>query len=639
MCNSQPRAPDPYATAQAQGQANVDAAVATAGLNRPNQITPWGDQTWEKNPNDPTQWTSTVTLSENQQQLNDTQDQIAIGLGDTQNAALGRVQDTLGQGVNTGDLPARMSVAEAMDASGNSVTNRNNLYDAASTYMDQSLLPRNLATKNYNRTLNSDMPQGGRTQLPDQFSTPDGQAPNFNGVEGQSPSYSSMQTPVEGFNGIEGQASYNAMGGEVSAYSGPTAPNPNITSYKNAPDYQRVGGNVPTSDQGYRAQIQDALYNQQKSRLDPRFNQQRGDLESRLATQGITQGSEAYEREVANLGRTENDAYSQAAQLAISGGEQAVAGQFGRDMGSRQQRVGESDLDYRNRMATHQQNTNQVTQQFQNEMGLRQQSTAEAAQAFNSNLAARQQAFEESNQAFENELAARQQNFGEADQGFTNNMAARQQQVGENLQDFNAQLASRQQRVGESDLDFQNQMASRQQQVGESDLQYQNRMAEAGMDLAANAQYFNQGMAGRQQAGNEFLGASGVVDAATGRLLQNADGRDRAEATRPGLAGQYMGLSDNARNNMLSEELALRNLPLNELNALRTGAQVTTPQFTSGQSGANVDAAPVADSIWNSYNGQVANNSSMMGGLSQLGGSFLTAAGAAGGVAPLMAGL
>ena len=44
--NDAPSPPDPIATANAQGAANIDAAWVTTALNRANQITPWGNLTW-----------------------------------------------------------------------------------------------------------------------------------------------------------------------------------------------------------------------------------------------------------------------------------------------------------------------------------------------------------------------------------------------------------------------------------------------------------------------------------------------------------------------------------------------------------------------------------------------------------------
>lgn len=55
-------------------------------------------------------------------------------------------------------------------------------------------------------------------------------------------------------------------------------------------------------------------------RLDPRFEQQRADTESRLANQGIAPGSEAYNREMTSLEQSKNDAYN---QLYLQGRGQA----------------------------------------------------------------------------------------------------------------------------------------------------------------------------------------------------------------------------------------------------------------------------------------------------------------------------
>lgn len=56
------------------------------------------------------------------------------------------------------------------------------------------------------------------------------------------------------------------------------------------------------------------------ARLDPRFAQESDALRSRLANQGITPGSEAYNREMELLGQTKNDAYN---QLYLNGRGQA----------------------------------------------------------------------------------------------------------------------------------------------------------------------------------------------------------------------------------------------------------------------------------------------------------------------------
>ena len=67
-----------------------------------------------------------------------------------------------------------------------------------------------------------------------------------------------------------------------------------------------------TADEATRQRVADALYNQSKSRLDPQFNQASSNLDSKLAAQGITVGSDAYNRELDNLMRAKNDAYQTA---------------------------------------------------------------------------------------------------------------------------------------------------------------------------------------------------------------------------------------------------------------------------------------------------------------------------------------
>ena len=57
-------------------------------------------------------------------------------------------------------------------------------------------------------------------------------------------------------------------------------------------------------------------------RLDPRFAQEEDRLRTRLANQGVTAGSEAWNREMSSLGQMKNDAYN---QLALQGRGQAFS--------------------------------------------------------------------------------------------------------------------------------------------------------------------------------------------------------------------------------------------------------------------------------------------------------------------------
>lgn len=116
------------------------------------------------------------------------------------------------------------------------------------------------------------------------------------------------------------------------------------------------------------------------------------------------------------------------------------------------------------------------------------------------------------------------------------------------------------------------------------------------------------------------------------------------QAQRQGQESLY-GLQSANRGRALQEALALRQLPLSEINALRTGSQPNIPQFQPFQ-GSQVQAAPVFQAgqmgyqaALNQANAQNAAQSSLFGGLTGLGGSVLGAAGAAGGFGPLFSGI
>lgn len=103
-------------------------------------------------------------------------------------------------------------------------------------------------------------------------------------------------------------------------------------AYDKPLDYSSLGprqGNLDYYDTGTRQRVEDALYQRSASRLDPQFQQSESDLTSRLAAQGITQGSEAYGREVGNMSRSKNDAYDLARTSAITGGGDAMQQEFG----------------------------------------------------------------------------------------------------------------------------------------------------------------------------------------------------------------------------------------------------------------------------------------------------------------------
>jgi hypothetical protein len=100
---SAPAAPNYTQAAQQTAQGNLDMARAATAANRVNQITPYGNLNYSITGEDPygnPTWTATTSLSDIGQQLLNNQNQASLGLGGTINSALGRVQETMGQGFN-----------------------------------------------------------------------------------------------------------------------------------------------------------------------------------------------------------------------------------------------------------------------------------------------------------------------------------------------------------------------------------------------------------------------------------------------------------------------------------------------------------------------------------------------------------
>lgn len=84
----------------------------------------------------------------------------------------------------------------------------------------------------------------------------------------------------------------------------------------------------------YMQNMQDAYMQQAQSRLDPQFQQREADLQNRLAQQGITPGSEAYNREMQNLAFERTDAYGNARNQAILNSGAEAARRQGMDINS-----------------------------------------------------------------------------------------------------------------------------------------------------------------------------------------------------------------------------------------------------------------------------------------------------------------
>jgi hypothetical protein len=122
----------------------------------------------------------------------------------------------------------------------------------------------------------------------------------------------------------------------------------------------------------------------------------------------------------------------------------------------------------------------------------------------------------------------------------------------------------------------------------------------------------------------------GVNDQRIAALLAG-DNEQQNEFSRGLASGQF---SNAARGQAIQEADYFKNQPLNMLNALRTGNQVTMPNFGNVSAGSNIAAAPIYQAsqdqyaaAMQQYQAKLAASSAFMNGIGSLGGAGLMAFG------------
>lgn len=257
-----PPAPDYAAAAKQQGQDNLAAAQQTAALNRPTQIDSNGSQTWSlregADPKNPQagDWIVTNKLNATQQALKDQQDALSSQFGSLAAGALKTVGDTMSTRFDMSGLPQASAVTT----------------DGMQSW----------ATAPQNQRVDQ-----GQTLGAGQTMTAPGQSERFN-------------ADVPNFVGTSPAAAANRASLSTEGL--------------------RSFGNVDPTSEASRQRITDALYRRQTAMLDPQTSQQSSDLTSRLAAQGITEGSPAYQRAMDNQARQQSEAYQSARDSAILAG-------------------------------------------------------------------------------------------------------------------------------------------------------------------------------------------------------------------------------------------------------------------------------------------------------------------------------
>jgi hypothetical protein len=337
-----------------------------------------------------------------------------------------------------------------------------------------------------------------------------------------------------------GNADLQRLTGNVNL--GMVGQGPQALQVGQAQQNQMVGQGPQFNQIGDAAQLQTSLQDQgmagwdrasdlMMQRLRPQMDIQNENLDVKLANQGITAGTEAYNRAKQSLGMQQNDLLTQA-QLQSQGIGQNLfnqalqGGQFG------------------NQALTQQNQTQLANLGFNNQLG---------------------------QQGYQNQLAGTQFNNAAMNQNYQNLLAG---------QGFNAQ---------QNQLDYSNQLA-----------------AQAANNPALQQMFSNQ--QAQQQANNA------IAQQMFGNQLTNAN------------------LANTARQQGFNELAYMRNEPLNTLNAVRTGSQVTNPSFVSVPQqavtrGADMLGAATAQGNYDTAaaNAAQAGQSGMTSGLMSLAGTGMMA--------------
>ena len=158
-------------------------------------------------------------------------------------------------------------------------------------------------------------------------------------------------------------------------------------------------------------------------------------------------------------------------------------------------------------------------------------------------------------------------------------------------------------------------MARLQPSLDQQQSALDTRLANQGINIGSNA--WNQA---------QFQNEQGVNDQRTAALLAG----DQAQQNdfNNGLASSQF--ANQAQQQAIQEANYFQTQPLNLVNALRTGNQVTNPQFGNVSGGSQIGAAPVYQATQDQYSAamqqyqaQMSSYNAMLGGLAGLGGTAM----------------
>lgn len=620
---SPPPAPNYVAAAEAQADASRELTNIQNFANRPTINTPFGSQTWQTSSQiDPatnqrvTSWTQNNTLAPGLEQALNAQVGTQLGRSSLANDFMGRVRNEYGQQFDWQGLPqmAQINAPSQLqtglaDYSPGLSTDVSSRTGQLQTGLQQqrnvgAMLPAQWSNYtpeqkinwfNSNNVTPDELQRAGVDSGDVQWMRESGyNAPafNFGGPQmGVSPMSGNLQTqfdPMQGNiqRGVQNfglNAQFNPMTNDLARTAQTESVQRALTTGDNPA--------LPQFDSSYRDTVARSLM----ERMQPVHERQQQQLETQLANQGFTTGSEGYTRALADL--QQRQAAERFNALDTAGNEAQRL--FSMGMGARQQAFQED--------VTGGQFANQAAQQaFGQGLSANQFRNQAAQQAFNQAMGAQQAGNQALGQQFQQGLAAGQFGNQAAQQAFNQAMSAGQagnQAIG---QAFGQNLGAAQ---------FGNQ--AQQQLFGQM-------MNQADLANRAAGQQFQQDLAS-QQFRNQALGQAGALD------LQRFNAQNQALAQQQALNQQFAAFQNQLRQQAIAEQMQRRGMSLNEMNALLSGQQVSMPQMPSFVAAQRSETPNILgatqmgyDAALGAYNAQQAQGANTLGGLFSLGGAALS---------------
>jgi len=533
---SAPVAPDPTATADAQSAANIKAAFATAKINNPNIVSPYGKSTT----------------------------QYGLNAFYAANPDAAQAFASNNQGKSAEDF------AKAFTADRPGMANP---YDEYTPYVTQLLNPESqkiFDTQQKTKQQFADLANLGTSNAFKSLSTPF----SFTGDK--------KYEQVVGANGLTPNIARDLMQRSMTSSGVPTSEFEKYGGYEKVKAiYDKSGGNYSGEGKGYAGQ----------------------DANTTIANAGkITQGPNAANF-LAGSGPSASDFMAaggpSASSFMAAGGPSAA--NF----------MATSDLDLSNvaAMPVNAGTTGQQAIMARLEPQLARNRVSTETQLINQGLRPGSEAY---NNAIT--LLAQQENDQRTQavlQGLGLDISANAQGYGQALTSGQFGNTAQAQNFGQGNIQQQLYNQSQAQNFGQGNIQQQ-------LFNQAQAQNFGQGTTAQNTA-NQAAGQNYTQNYNT--IAQNNAAQQQQFAQNT----QQAAFENQARQQALAEAIQMRQMPINEISAFMTGSQIQNPVFQPF-TGANVGAAPIAQTMQNAYAGaqnqynqQIASNNAEMGGLFELG--------------------